>query len=91
MSVINHLESMHEMAERLHGTGGGEQANAVSEAIRIIRAAPGILDANNRTTALWHLAAALSGVRRAAQAIEDASLLIVTERKPTFGVQEVCE
>ena len=91
MNAFSKLESMQEMAARLHGTGGGDQANAVIEAIGLIRAAPGILDANNRTTALWHLATALSGVRNAAQTIEDASLLIIEDHNPKIGAGRVCK
>lgn len=63
------LETMEAMAARLSGTGGGAQAEAVIKAILLIKRAPGMLDAGNRTAALYHLAVALSGEAHAAETI----------------------
>jgi hypothetical protein len=63
------IETLESMAKRLRGTGGGAQAEAVIEAIKAINGAAGILDVNNRTTAIYHLAVALSGDARAGDTI----------------------
>lgn len=73
---MSEFESMDSMAKRLSGTGGGAQAKAVIDAIEIIRKAPGMLDAENRTTALYHLAIALAGKNHAKSTIETTALLM---------------
>lgn len=55
------FEKMEHMAERLNGTGGGSQANAVIAAINLIRTAPGRLDKVNAESAILQLAEALVG------------------------------
>jgi len=67
------IETMEGMAKRLRGTGGGEQAEAVIKAIKAINSASGMLDAKNRTTALYHLAIALAGPRHAVTTILTAA------------------
>lgn len=75
MSAIEifEVETMEDMAKRLAGTGGGEQAKAVIEAIKGIRKAAGQLDAENTATALYHLAAALSNRDHATTALHNAA------------------
>lgn len=63
------LETMEDMAKRLNGTSGGEQAKAVIKAINAIKGARGTLDEINRGTALYHLAVALSGETHAIDTI----------------------
>lgn len=63
------LETMESMTQRLRGTGGGAQADAVITAIKAIKGAAGMLDADNRATALYHLAVALSGESSAVDTI----------------------
>ncbi len=73
------FESMEDMARRLAGTGGGDQAKAVIDAAKLIRSAPGMLDSNNRVAAIYHLAVALAGVDHAASTIETAAFLLKDE------------
>ena len=73
MSELLEIETMEMMAQRLYGTSGGCQANAVIEAIKLINTAPGMLDADNRNTALYHLAAALGGKSRAVESLVGAA------------------
>lgn len=70
------FESMDSIAQRLAGTGGGSQAKAVIEAIKLIQEAPGMLDAENRAAALYHLAVALSGKNHAESTIEATACLM---------------
>lgn len=70
------VESMEAMVQRLYGCGGGEQAKAVVKAIKAINAAQGMLDAENRVTALFHLSAALGGQSRAVDTIRLAAELL---------------
>lgn len=67
------VETMENMAKRLRGTGGGDQAKAVMKAIKAINSAPGMLDAKNRTAALYHLSRAISGPDRAVDTILNAA------------------
>lgn len=55
------IETMEEMITRLGGSGAAAQAKAVAKSIELINKAPGMLDSENRQTALYHLAVALSG------------------------------
>lgn len=70
------FESMEQMVKRLAGTGGGAQAKAVLDAIKAIKKAPGMLDAANRSAALYHLAVALSGEDNAASTIENLAFFL---------------
>lgn len=63
--MMSNLESMEHMAARLRGTGGGEQANAVIDAGELINKAGGELDNRNAVSAIFHLAVALVGEKRA--------------------------
>jgi hypothetical protein len=67
------VESMEEMAKRLHGCGSAEQVKAVIKAIKGINRAGGALDARNRSTALYHLAVALAGDYWAIETISDTA------------------
>lgn len=67
------FESLESMNRRLAGTGGGAQVKAVIEAVSLIRNAPGMLDAANRSAALYHLAVALAGIDHAASTIENTA------------------
>jgi hypothetical protein len=67
------IESMEEMEKRLHGCGSGERLRAVIAAISIIKAAGGILDANNRIVVLFHLTVALVDEYHAAETISDTA------------------
>lgn len=70
------FESMESMAKRLAGTGGGAQAKAVIAAINAIRKAEGTLDADNRMTAIYHLAVALAGNNHAESTIENTAQML---------------
>ena len=73
------FESLESMSQRLAGTGGGSQVKAVMEAVSLIRSAPGMLDAENRAAALYHLAVALAGKNHAVSTIENTALLLNDE------------
>lgn len=74
--MTDDIEPILNMVNRLRGTGGGEQVKAVADAIRIIQAAPGMLDMNNRITAIWHLTVALAGESRAKETLQNAALRV---------------
>ncbi len=73
MDEIAIFETIEDMARRLQGTGGGARALAVAEAIKTIKAAPGMLDRTNATTALYWLAVALHGADHATSLIASAA------------------
>lgn len=73
------FESMESMADRLAGKGGGSQANSVIEAAKLIKSAPGMLDAGNRAAAIYYLAVALAGEDHASSTIENAVWLLKNE------------
>lgn len=66
---MDKIETMEQMTKCLRGTSGGAQAKAVAAAIRAINKAPGMLDAENRALALFHLSVALSGRDSAARTL----------------------
>ncbi|BBB64221.1 hypothetical protein UNDKW_5948 (plasmid) [Undibacterium sp. KW1] len=71
--MFDNIESMQEMKKRLGDSGAAGQVNAVIAAIAAINRASGQLDQGNRATALFHLAAALTGTQESAvAALEDA-------------------
>ena len=75
MDDVIELESMQDMVRRLAGSGSGAQAKAVLKGIEAINSASGMLDEQNRATALVHLAVALSGKDHAATTLEAAAFL----------------
>ncbi len=70
------IEMMGKMAQRLRGTGGGAQAEAVIKAIATIKSSPGMLDAGNRATAIYHLSVALSGEAHAVETIINTAAML---------------
>jgi hypothetical protein len=69
------IETMEEMEKRLAGSGACAQVREVIKAIIAIKSAPGMLDPENRSTALYHLACALGGKSRAMSSLSDATEL----------------
>lgn len=80
MNMYEHIESMQEMRNRLGDSGASGQVKAVIAAIAVINKAGGQLDQGNRATALFHLAAALTGTKESAvAALEDAVFIAQPE------------
>ena len=72
--MYEHIEPMQEMKKRLGDSGASGQVKAVIAAIAAINGASGQLDQINRATALFHIAAALTGTKvSAASALADAA------------------
>lgn len=78
--MFEHIESMQTMKSRLGDSGASGQVKAVIAAIAAINKAAGQLDQGNRATALFHLAAALTGTKESAvAALEDAAFIAQPE------------
>lgn len=76
MSMYEHIESMEEMRARVGASSARGQIEAVIAAIAQIKKASGQLDQGNRATALFHLAAALTGTQESAEAaLQEAAFL----------------
>lgn len=71
--MIEPVETMDEMIKRLGDCGGGAQVKAVKKGIDAINKASGMLDPEERATALYWVAAALAGTHMAGVALQQSA------------------